>query len=707
MIASLLLLFLGPAHAQDAPPVEPSPVARCADAARGAEVEICLQLAVENPDQVDGIAAALRAHIAREGSPDQQLMLALLALIDDATAPDAAAQVAALGDRRGVPALVACAERRPAEVSGACIRAVARFEEGLAHLEGWLADDRRPTGLRIDAAAALGLVQSDAAADVLVDTLRRPGLPAALRQALLDTLDRAYPQRTDATDGQVATDGRVWLSLGGGYAMGFAMGAAGHFGQTDLAALGLVTGAVGGGTGGWLYGRAWPMEAGDAAYLTTSTVLGSAGGLLLGDGASPGNDDWVYGGGLLGLAGGAAVGVATRRLHAGSGLDAGEAVGVSAMAGLALGSGALVLQRSDPTRDGSGPTGPRIPSLAAGIGVLGGAAAGHLTAPSVDLEARDWGTIALATGFGAAATALVPLSDPADRAPLVGLGVGVGSLVGYGLAAPLDLPADIQGAAWAGGLYGGVFGAGAGMLYDPESAAPAYGALVGATAGMIGAGGLARLDPEPLDDRDIVLVGLTTAWVGGQAAGWATVAQPANPRQNGWFLVVPAAVAGGVAAATPVVDIPVPQSMAATSVGLWGAYVGGVSAELTQNRDRSLGWSLVGANIGLGTGALAMSPVVGASPVVLAVADAGGVVGGSVVALGAAFATDQPDRILAASLVGSGVGFTTGAIIGASWKKGGTRDMARMPVRTRPVRLLVRPDMGPDRMGLALEVQEW
>ena len=60
----------------------------------------------------------------------------------------------------------------------------------------------------------------------------------------------------------------------------------------------------------------------------------------------------------------------------------------------------------------------------------------------------------------------------------------------------------------------------------------------------------------------------------------------------------------------------------------------------------------------------------------------------------------------ASSLIGAGVGFAGGAALGATWKKGGTRDMARLP-RTIPGRWLVRPEMGIDRMGLAVEVREW
>lgn len=677
-----------------------SPIARCADAAAGTEVEVCLQLAAEHPDQLDGIAAALRAHVARSGSDDRDLLLALLALVDDATAPAAAARIGELGDRRGVPALVACAERRSAAVAEACVAAVAPFHDGVGHLARWLVDEDEALGLREAAAHALGDLGKAEAADQLVDALRRPRLPPMLRRVILEEIRSSYPERASELEGQVASDGRLWLAAGGAWGMGFAMGAAGHYGQTNLASLGWVTGGVGGATAGWLYGRAWPMEAGDAAYLTTSGVLGTTSGMLLGAAFDQGSGDAVYGGGLGGMVVGYGASAITRVPHRGTAGDSLEATGVAGLASVAAVSATAVGVANGPraTHQVDGPL------LAAGLGLAGGSVVGHLVAPHVDLSGHDAGLVGLGSLWGGAVGTLVPIGS-AERNALPATGLAVGGLLGYGLAAPLDVPWDQQIAAGAGLAYGGAFGAGLGLLLDPnaEHQVPQGTALGLGTAGMVGGAVLARLDPEPVDDRDVVFVGLVTGWSTWQAVGWAVAVQ-STADQAGWFVLAPAALGATAALASPEVDVPVPEGIAATSLGLWGAYVGGVAAELAEADP--LVWSLVGSDVGLAGGSVLLSPMIGAPPVVIGVADAGGVLIGSTAALGTAFATDDPDAILTASLIGAGAGLTGGALVGVAWKRGGTRDMARAPVRL-PGRWLIRPDLGVDRSGIAVEVHGW
>lgn len=688
-----LLWLAGAAHAAE------SPVARCAQAAEGTEVEVCLQLAIEHPEERDGIAAALRAHIARKGSGDQDLLLALLSLIDDETARSAADRIRELADPRGISALVACAERREIEVAEACVSALSAFDRGTEHLARWLISERQPLELRLAAARTLGEVGSEDAANALIDALRRPRLPASLRRAILESIRTHYPDRVAELEGQVASDGRLWLTAGGAWGLGFALGSAGYFGQSRLAPVGWVTGAVGGGTAGWLYGRAWPMEAGDAAYITTGGILGTTSGMFLGASIDPTNPDRMYMGGLGGMAVGYGVTAATRTQHPGTPGDALEASGIAALTSTgAVSATSFALSNGSPV--GTERASARL--LATGLGLGLGSVGGHLIAPQVDLTPEDAGLIALSSAWGLGATWLVPIGE-SDRSTLPLLGASAGGLIGYGLAAPLDVPVDVQAASWAGGVYGGVLGLGLGLTIDPASDAPRAMAMGLGTAGMLTGAGFAVLDPEPLDDRDVVLVGLSTAWATWQSAGWALVLH-ADTRQVGPFVMFPAVVGAGMAIASPVVDVSVPQSSAATSVGLWGAYTGGVAAELTDND--VLLWALVGGDLGLAGGAVLMSPVVGAQPVVIGVADAGGVLGGSVGALGAAFATEDPDAILAASLVGAGVGFGTGAVVGATWKRGGTRDQARRPWKL-PGRWLVRPDMGTDHTGLAVQVTEW
>ena len=78
-------------------------------------------------------------------------------------------------------------------------------------------------------------------------------------------------------------DGTWWLAGGGAVALGYGLGVVGYLGRAELAGLGVVTGAAAGGTAGWAIGRTWPMEAADAAFLTTTGTLGIASGVLIGD----------------------------------------------------------------------------------------------------------------------------------------------------------------------------------------------------------------------------------------------------------------------------------------------------------------------------------------------------------------------------------------------------------------------------------------
>jgi hypothetical protein len=123
--------------------------------------------------------------------------------------------------------------------------------------------------------------------------------------------------------------------------------------------------------------------------------------------------------------------------------------------------------------------------------------------------------------------------------------------------------------------------------------------------------------------------------------------------------------------------------------------------------------ALVGSDIALAGGVVVMSPAVGAPPLVIGLADAGGVLGGSTAALGAAIASDDPDTIFLASLIGAGVGLAGGTALGIHWHKSDTRRNIAWGLPTLPIpgRFSVSPAQLPGEdapvLGIRIGLDQW
>ncbi len=208
---------------------------------------------------------------------------------------------------------------------------------------------------------------------------------------------------------------------------------------------------------------------------------------------------------------------------------------------------------------------------------------------------------------------------------------------------------------------------------------------------MLLGGYLASENPAGLDEDDAVISAAGAAITLWQTLGWGEVLE-ADGRLfggvgGGLNALLPSLVGGGLAIASPQIDISQGHSLSAISLGLWGTYTGAVVGYLNEDRsvtvragddddwdepderDRNivLRSSLIGSDLGLIGGVMLMSPLVGLDPVIVGVANAGGVVGASVAALATSFVTDEGDPILLGSLVGAGAGGVGGYVLGTRY----------------------------------------
>ncbi len=669
-----------------------------------------MELAAQYPDQLDKVVAALKAHVDRTSSVDRDFLAALLLLLDEQTGPDGAARLGDLGDLRAVPPLTHAGETRSAVVAAAAAHALARYPEGLDPLARWLTDEGLAIEVRMAAAEALGELGRIEGGDAIVTALRRRGLPADLRRSMIGVIERDFPQLADSLDNQVTRDGTPWLVAGGAVGLGHALGMTGHFGRSDFGTgLGVAAGAVGGGTLGWVAGRTWPIEAADASFLTSNIVAGQVGGVLIGTSivqpGAPGTDrvanaGWV--GGFAGEAVGFGAGMALRKLHKGSEIDTLEAAMVAGSTSLLAFS---IAQQVDFNAIDPNPSAVR---LSAGIALLGGQALGHTISPHIALERADGWMMALATTYAGGAALLWP-GERAAGLPLL-TGVSTGLLSSFAAARFLDPDNQTVFGGAAGMTYGGVIGLGVGMLLDPTLQHD-YNAWRGATLGFATAGlALGTYSgwraSEEIARPDVISTALVTGWATWNSAVLYRVTLP-RVQQDGWFVLVPAAAGLAMAASTPIVEVPLAYSFSAASLGMWGGFLGASSAQLAR---KDVGMPmLIASDVGFVAGIVLAAPPLSMPPLVIGMADAGGILTGAVFALGATFATRDRDPILGAALAGSGVGFVGGALLGSRLHRSGrARDTARLRPMKVPGQWAVAPQMMPTdnrNMAIGLSVQ--
>jgi hypothetical protein len=680
---------------------DPGPARQCAAAAVGAEIEVCLALAAEHPEATAAIALALAAHVDQASSPDRALLAALLQLLDPDAAVAGVRALDALDDPRVTGPLVQAARHRDPAVVEAAVAALARRPTARPLLLDWLLDADRPLRVRLDVADHLARSGDPVAADGLVDALRQRGLPLALRRAILAALRTHHPRRLPEVRREISRDGTAWATTTGGLTLGYAIGVAGQSASPEIRWVAAGTGALAGGTVGYLLAGGFPAEAEDAAFVTTSTLLGTGGGYLVGRGVAPGRPETALWAGLGGQAAAYGLSTALQRRHLGTELDSVEATAIALAAGALVG-GVLdvgaVNGLSDPER-----TDAR--SLGAGLGLLGGAIVGPLVAPRIALERNDWALVLLATGTGAAIGQFAPLARN-ERGLLPVVGAASGLLGGFALAGSIDPDWDALGSGAAGAVFAGLMLGGTTLWIAPDERELIGGAiLVGGAAGMGLGGLLADVDQDPIDDRDVVLATLATGWTAAHVLA-INNRRTGDPLSDpGPLLVLPAATGALFSGLAPVLDVPIPHATAGLTLGLWGTYLGASTGSLVAD-DPVVG-GIIGGDLGLATGALVLSPSIGWAPTSVALADAGGILGGAGGLVATRAVTRDPRAALVGSVSGAAVGFVGGALAGRALRRSGRlRNMALVP---GDVDVAVHPSTFADGriVGATVRVDGW
>jgi hypothetical protein len=655
-----------------------SAVRRCADAAEGAAVEVCLRLAGEHPEQLEGIGAALRAHLDRAGQTDRALLAGLLGLLSEERA-GAAAALAVLADPRAVPPLAHLAATADDETAVHAARALSAFPQALGALRALVGDTGRSAALRLTAVESITAIGTHDAAVSLIDLHASRPLAPSMRRAIEEAVEARWPELADQL-AKSKGEGAIWLATGGGAGLGYALTALGSLTDSPVVPIGTVTGISTGVGAGVIIGRMLPISAGDAGFVATQGMASTAAGHLIGTGLARDAEirgtkllwgpNWTLG--LTGAVAGYGLGAALAGPYQGTGIDVAEAASIGTASALFASS---VARARDNQRPGP-PTGAA--ALAGGSTLLAATATGHALAPYLQVEPQDaliGVTLALHLGL---VGGLAP-----DAAPQwATAGASAGLLIPLLAANKLNLGPDVAAASVVGMVHGGLFGAGASALlatnadpFDWDGQAR-VGAIVGGSAGLGLAGLLAQRNPDPIDPRDITLIGLVDTLVFWQTVGWVetTGDSKGNREPFGWIALVPATVGTGVLAATPAIDFAVDDQLAIMSFAAWGATVGGV-VTWTALDGRSSRWitraSLIGSDVGLASGIVATS--LGFPPRSVALADVGGAGLGSLSTVTVLLVGGSGQAARIAGLAGAGAGLIGGAVAAPHLPRSGTR----------------------------------
>ena len=504
---------------------------------------------------------------------------------------------------------------------------------------------------------------------------------AAFGQVVDDASDEVtlVTDATDSNDGVLMSFGALYGTYAGGET-GYLIGEAIERNELDHTTQGILPGALGGAAIGVT--TAYVLSLANDSSLESQVLLYTTAGHGVFYGAqvgraliTPGDDgrrERIHAAGLAGSMLGIGLGTAFGRrasstedqarftLASGIGWVAGT--GINDLAELGVERGRVV--------DDRGRAGVVIgtTALVSGLGALANQT-GTRPGPA---------SLALALGQGAWIGGWSPLlfDDAPNGRQVTGglrLGLGVGyasSLLMSSLGEPTPRSAGLQVAGW---TAGSALGAGLPLVLTDEDApnSTIVGPMLAAGVGgqILGA----ALSPHYELDRDEgILLGTLGAWTTYQAIGWGIYADATSPstrRPLGYGLTAAGAGSLLTLGLTPAIDVAPSGSLMLLSSGGWGTWYGAWGAQLGNLNEDEIWLTTLGA----GNGALLASGVAlgaGWKPTWTDVAalDGLGLVGaaaGGLVGVVFLYDADNPDPLVASTLVGSTAGLLAGGIVAA------------------------------------------
>ncbi len=528
-----------------------------------------------------------------------------------------------------------------------------------------------------EALAALSHHVLPGGAEALYTLAQNADADMGVRRDALEVLARDHPEILAARGVPSVGGSALVASLGGALFGGLALesvGAVAGTGGADL--IGAITGGVVGAGAGYVFGR--QVSNARQHYYMSAMTWGAAAGYLgarsvinrprgqFGDRVPDedvGLDRWSAGLTLLGELGGFVLaGYSADALNLTSAdVATADAIGLGTTIAVA---GALGLM---PDREDQR---PGYATLLAGslVGVgVGTALARQLHFTSGDLQLIGYGAVE-GLYFGAQGTDLIA---PLNNAGAGGaIGFGVGGLAATAVSQWID---PTPGNVWETAMfaqYGKLLGAGLTMVATDSNRSAQWAHLGGGALGLAGGAWLSQRTDYHGGDRAIVPIGSLLGLEHGALIGAIYEGQSNGPSSRSLLapgLALSGLALGGLGAAAlgQYTDMTTWQATMGSTGAVWGAWFA-LWSRILMNSGSETGVAttvLVSSDLGLAVSALAVSPLVGADPRILAGANFGGMAGAGLASLFTAMFTANSDHIIRANLAGSAAGLVTGGIL--------------------------------------------
>lgn len=547
--------------------------------------------------------------------------------------------------------------------------------------------------LALDGLASIG---STAAADALYAIASDTNLneeAAEHARSLLTEHFAAYLAEKGGLPGRNSDSiGQGAVVAGSGVVGGVLLSSVGVWGQSDLGVgVGLLGGTAIGVGGGYLYTRDRPISRGQGLRYSSNVVWGLAGSQMVNTsiGGDENFDALVR---TVGVSAGAWLGYRAMENDPAWGdvLETNVAGILGATTALSIHSLATAARDShreqsmemlsEAARERLSEVDYRRRDREVGLTLLAGSAAGlgvgtalqgAWEPDSVDLGASVLGAFVVSDAFG-----IVEKFEPFDRHFYEGewrtVGSNLGLIGGLTAAHHLDSDWNMVGLSAGYSAIGKVAGHGLGELLRLEDRALVSTplSLAGTIGGAVAAGSL-----RPGQD-DLAAVSLGTAVVTANVGVLNEKLLAMNavkaPTADGSTLLVGAATAGGLLAASNGFQVEPDRSLFVTTGAGWGVYYGSLAQLMIPGELEFEDAALITVGVmdlGIGAAAYLTSDAGGVDPRDTFVPQLIGVAGGTLGALGVMLANASPEAIAAGALLGSTAGLAGGAMVGPKLKR--------------------------------------